>query len=259
MERIQLKTGVYYFKGQSSEIKPKKENGTHLLDTSGKKVAAGAGLLTLITVAGIKGKSITKAIKKGFNNIFNKGVQPNSKTEKGMAESIPQVKKFILTEPTFTCGEENPIQFAKEKDAYLKSIWEDTIFPMDVEKNVAGLKAIEKYGTMQHIEKLPFEYSMSKDDKIIEAFTKVVAKLGEPEDIHYFLFPLKYSKNSDTKIEVLYLAKELLMKGKLKTFSRNTYSGLKEAVETHTNHTNEQVSRLAKEVLEILPKKYFSK
>ena len=77
---------------------------------------------------------------------------------------------------------------AQEKAEYIKSIWDEFIFvnppfkPVDKQKNLLGLKALQKYGSLDDLRNLPSDYKLSEDSDIMKEYAKFVARVGETKD-----------------------------------------------------------------------------
>ena len=138
-----------------------------------KAVSITAGAL-LMVLAFFKRKAIASFIQK-----FRK-----------KPATAKQIKEIIkLPEPHFTTTQEqNPAKFAQEKAEYIKSIWDEFIFvnppfkPVDKQKNLLGLKALQKYGSLDDLRNLPLDYELSKDSDIMKEYAKFVARVGETKD-----------------------------------------------------------------------------
>ena len=107
-------------------------------------------------------------------------------TTKGQAKVI----NAILKQPNLI--EVANQRLANEKAAYIDSIWDEyihvqTVFkPINKEKNLQGLKMLNKYGTVEDLRRLPDEYSIVKDDDLYREYAKFVTKVGT--DFEDFLF-----------------------------------------------------------------------
>ena len=159
------------FESQSSQTKK----------SINKKTLIGVITAGLVLVIGfVKRKAISKFIK----NLFIKNQKPN--------KPIPSTK-IELPKPNFTCGPENAVQFAKEKKQYIDSIWQEYLHidlpyvQFNKEKNILGLKALQKYGTTEDLRRLPRHYTNCKDSDIFLEYAKLVNKVGsdKADDIHY--------------------------------------------------------------------------
>ena len=139
----------------------------------------------VLVIGFVKRKAISKFIKKLFNK---KPKTNNTGTKKPITPP-----KIEIPKPQFTCGPENAVQFAKEKKQYIDSIWEEYIHvdlpyvPFNKEKNILGLKALQKYGTTEDLRKLPREYITCEDNDIFLEYAKLVNKVGsdKADDIQY--------------------------------------------------------------------------
>ena len=151
-----------------------------------KKTLIGVITAGLVLVIGfVKRKAISKFIK----NLFNKKPKPNN-TGINKPTITPKVE---LPKQNFTCGPENAVQYAKEKKQYIESIWEEYLYvdlpyvKFNKEKNILGLKALQKYGTTEDLRRLPRHYTNCKDSDIFLEYAKLVNKVGSDiaDDIHY--------------------------------------------------------------------------
>jgi len=171
------------------------------------------GGVSLLALAIFKGKSIVKTVSKLFKKEV-KEVKP------------PQKPKLELPKPNFTCTEENVEQFVKEKASYIDSIRKEYIdsihmqhFGADLtelkEKNLLGLDALIKYGTREDMLKLPLEYGVSKDNDVMQSYSKLIRKVGKPEDsvgISALLSEdLSEGYNDATKKELMKTVKKLMV------------------------------------------------
>ena len=170
-----------------------------------RNTAIAVGGVSLLVLAIFKGKSIVRGIK----TLLKKESKPQIKPE--------PAKPSIIPKPHFTCGEENPAQFAKEKAAYIDSIRKEYIdIDPEVEKNKAlqGLDALIKYGTREDMQKLSLEYQVSTDDNVMQRYAKLVRKVGLPEDsiiISASLNPTETYYNDTTKKELMKTVKKLMV------------------------------------------------
>ena len=122
-----------------------------------KTALIGGSSLLVLLIAVLKRKSISKFLK----NIFKKGGSSSSSSAGQTAQTAQQARaKIVLPKPNFTVGKENPEQFAKEKAEYINSIWDEFLDirppfkPMDKEKSILGLKALQQFGTREDLLKL---------------------------------------------------------------------------------------------------------
>ena len=158
------------------------KNKPELHKNTKKYVIAGSSLLMII-VGIIKRKTISNFVKK----ILKKTPQSLENVEKGSKSKT--INKIELPKPNFTVGKENLEQYAKEKANYIQSIWEEYLYvnppykPMNKEKNILGLQALQKYGTREDLLKLHDVYQISKDSEIMKEYAKLVGKVGLPQDI----------------------------------------------------------------------------
>ena len=165
-----------------------------------KKIIFASMLAIILAAVVIKRKSITNFIKKIFNkggddisgggkigsDVVNGG--GSSGAGAGAAGKISNIlDDFDIPKPKFTVGPENAERFAREKSEYIKSIWRSHIEHDDVfnkipkEKRIAGLKALQEYGTRDDLLRLDKERNscrVSKDSEIFIEYVKFVRKVG---------------------------------------------------------------------------------
>ena len=144
-------------------------------------------------------QSHPKSILTILNAIDNVILSENSKYKsidefKQMFPSLEMqttIIKTLLTLPNILENAENKIK--AEKKQYIESIWEEYIHvdlpyvPFNKEKNILGLKALQKYGTTEDLRKLPREYITCEDNDIFLEYAKLVNKVGsdKADDIQY--------------------------------------------------------------------------
>ena len=208
-------------------------------------VIGGSSLLVLIIAIAKR-----KAIGRFFKNIFKK--------EKQQAPATEQVKpKIELPKPNFTAGKENPEQFAKEKAEYIKSIWDEFLDvnppfkPINKEKNILGLQALQKYGTRDDLLKLSKRYQLSEDSDIMKEYAKLVGIVGKDIDCLPILAKIgrkDVSYTESTLAEMLKTLKVLMVDKSApkywENFDYNKYTKL----EKLTKHTNKDISDNAKAI-----------
>ena len=217
---------------------------TYVKREKAKKIAGGVAGALLLILAFVKRKAITNFVKK----LFNKKLNPTNPT-----------KKIELPKPQFTCGAENAVKFAEEKKQYIESIWQEYIHvnppyvPMNPEKNILGLKALQKYGTVEDLRKLPDNYCISKDNAIMKEYAKLVGKVGELKD--YTLIAAKtnkeYSKyyNEETMEDIMKSLREILVnRSKTGELINTSYPKYLE-YERLSKHTNKTISQCAKDIM----------
>ena len=165
-----------------------------------KKIILASMLAIILAAVVIKRKSITNFIKKIFNkggddisgggkigsDVVNGG--GSSGAGAGAAGKISNIlDDFDIPKPKFTVGPENAEKFAQEKAEYIKSIWMSHIkyYPhlneIPKDKRVAGLKALQEYGTRDDLLRLNRENNdciTSKDSEIFIEYVKFVRKVG---------------------------------------------------------------------------------
>ena len=170
-----------------------------------RNTAIAVGGVSLLALAIFKGKSIIRGIK----NLLKKESKPQIKPE--------PVKPSIIPKPHFTCGEENPAQFAREKAAYISSIRKEYIDidpKEEKDKALQGLDALIKYGTKEDLRGLSLSYKVSRDDDIMQRYAKLARKVGDPDDsisISAKLDPDDNYYNDTTKKELMKTAKKLMV------------------------------------------------
>ena len=99
--------------------------------------------------------------------------------------------KTLLNLPDVIGNAENKIK--AEKKQYIDSIWDEYLHvdlpyvKFNKEKNILGLKALQKYGTTEDLRRLPDEYIICKDSDIFLEYAKLVNKVGsdKADDIQY--------------------------------------------------------------------------
>lgn len=153
--------------GQSAVITTSdKFESSNKKDTTGKYILVGLGIVAAI-VAIVKHKQIGEF----FSRLFKKG-------EKVSVEPpiVPPKPKFELPKPEFKFNETNPIEHAKERDAYIKSILNQGA--CNEEKTLAVIEAVKNYGSREHLENLVSSVSAVEPptDKLANAYLKTYQK-----------------------------------------------------------------------------------
>ena len=212
--------------------------------------------LVLLAVALLKRKSISKF----FKNIFKKG---GSGSSSASGRTTQQVKpKIELPKPNFTVGEENPELFAKEKAEYIKSIWDEfldvfpPVKPMNKDKSILGLKALQKFGTRDDLLKLSPEYELSMDSDIMKEYAILVRKVGLPKDI----IPIRAkidpeslsSYSEDTIAEMMKTLKKLMVDDAEPNLWKNFEYTKYVQFEKLSTHKNKDISENAKAIMKRL-------
>ena len=214
----------------------------------------GGSSLLILAVAIAKRKAIAKFLKKLFKNNLTKET-----TEISAAQQKTKIK---LPEPKFTAGENNPEQLAKEKAEYIKAIWDEFLDvnppfkPMNKEKNLLGLKALQNYGTREDMLKLNDEYQLSKDSDIMKEYAKLVGKVGLPKDIIPLRAKLRKEIISlyieDTIAEIMKTLKKLMVDDAEHNYWINhSYSSYKNFAKL-TKHSNKDIAENAKAITQRL-------
>ena len=216
-----------------------------------KYIIAGTAGIVILAVALAKRKAIGKFLK----NIFKK--------EKTQAPAAGQVKpKIELPKPNFTAGKENPEQFAKEKAEYIKSIWDEFLDvnppfkPVNKEKNILGLQALQKYGTRDDLLKLDVNYQLSKDSDIMKEYAKLVGEVGITKDA----LPLRAKTNKKKIIlynestieEIMKTLKKLMVDKAEKGYFVNASYKEYQDFERLSKHQNKTISDNAKAIMKRL-------
>ena len=216
----------------------------------------GGSSLLVILIAIAKRKSISKF----FKNIFKKG---GSAASEHSTQTAQQVKpKIELPKPNFTVGEENPELFAKEKAEYIKSIWDEfldvfpPVKPMNKDKSILGLKALQKFGTRDDLLKLSPEYRLSEDSDIMKEYAILVRKVGLPKDIIPIRSNLTIeslpSYSEDTIAEMMKTLKKLMVDdAKPNCWVNHSYSSYRD-FERLSTHKNKDISENAKAIMKRL-------
>ncbi len=218
------------------------------IERNKKTVGRIAGGLALL-LAFVKRKSISKYVKK----LFNKSADSATNVVK------KQAQKIELPKPQFTCGVENPEQFAKEKKQYIEAIWKEYIHvspphvQMNPEKNILGLKALQKYGTVEDLRKLPRDYKLTENSEIMKEYAKFVGKVGELKD--YVKLVANTSRENvslyteEALEEITKALRELFVNrapaGKLKNHSYDSYLDY----ERLSKHSNKTISECANDIM----------
>ena len=147
----------------------------------------------------------------------------------------------------------------EEKAAYINSIWDEFIYvnppykPGDKKKNIQGLKALQKYGTVEDLRKLPAKYRISKDSEIMKEYAKLVGIVGEVPDSITLMAKVDkdglkiYSE--ETMAEIMKSLKKLMVdKAAPKTwvnFDNMQYMEFERIL----NHPNPEISENAKAIM----------
>ena len=210
-------------------------------------VIGGSSLLVLI-VALAKRKSIGKF----FKNILKKEKPQTPSPAAG------QVKpKIELPKPNFTAGKENPEQFTKEKAEYINKIWDEFLDvnppfkPVNKEKNILGLQALQKYGTREDMLKLSKRYQLSEDSDIMKEYAKLVGIVGKVDDCLPILAKIgrkDVSYTESTLSEMLKTLKILMVDKSAPKYWVNFDYHKYTKLEKLTTHTNKDISDNAKAI-----------
>ena len=245
-----------------------------------KKIILASMLAIILAAVVIKRKSITNFIKK----IFNKGgddisggtgagrINPDNPSSgsgagAGAAGRISNaLDDFDIPKPKFTVGPENAEKFAQEKAEYINNIWRSHIEHDDVfnkipkEKRIAGLKALQEYGTRDDLLRLDKERNscrVSKDSEIFIEYVKFVRKVGSTsgkiDEYDYSLVRGSVNRkiteiyNEETIEEILKTLKHFMIdntiSGEFKNASWEEYKRF-EKLSHHSNKTIAEHARL---------------
>ena len=217
-------------------------------NTLSKKTAVTAAAAAVLLLALVLRKKITTGIKK----LLNKDA---SKTAEDLSNNIKKGTKTVkLPKPKFGTN-----ATAEEKAAYINSIWDEFIYvnppykPVDKKKNIQGLKALQKYGTVEDLRKLPAKYRISKDSEIMKEYAKLVGIVGEVPDSITLMAKVDkdglkiYSE--ETMAEIMKSLKKLMVdKAAPKTwvnFDNMQYMEFERIL----NHPNPEISENAKAIM----------
>ena len=207
-------------------------------------IIGGASLSAVLLFVGLMNrKKVSAVIKK----IFQK--------------TKPEPTASSLPSAHFTPGAALEKQ-QQEKAEYIKSIWNEYIHvnppykPINKEKNLLGLKALQSYGTREDMLKLHDVYQLSEDSDIMREYAKLVGKVGEPIDVIliWSYTDSKYLKiyTEETMAEIMKSIKKLMVDksepGKWKEFDYMHYKDFEE-LEKHKNKT---ISENAKAIMDRL-------
>ena len=214
-----------------------------------KYILAGTAALVILAAALAK----RKAIGKFFKNIFKKEKPQTPSPAAGQAKP-----KIELPKPNFTVGKENPEQFAKEKAEYINKIWDEFLDvnppfkPVNKEKNILGLQALQKYGTREDMLKLSKRYQLSEDSDIMKEYAKLVGIVGKVDDC---LKILPYAStnsfktyNEDAMTEIMKTLKKLMVDQAAPNHWINFEYAQYVQFEKLTKHTNKDISDNAKAI-----------
>ena len=215
-------------------------------------IATGTAGLILLAIAFIKRKSISKFLK----NIFKKG---GSSSSSSAGQTAQQARaKIVLPKPNFTVGKENPEQFAKEKAEYINSIWDEFLDirppfkPMDKEKSILGLKALQQFGTREDLLKLHPRYQLSKDSDIMKEYAKLANKVGESIDCLPLMSKLgtkDIAYEESTLAEIMKALKTLMVdRTEPNTWLNFSYQSYRD-FERLATHPNKVISENAKAIM----------
>lgn len=218
-----------------------------------KLVAGGLTAAIMLVLAFIK----RKAIGKMFKTIFKKAKNPAQKLEEEIKEKIK------LPKPKFTTGPQNPEKYAEEKAQYINEIWDEFINvqtyhkPINKEKNIPGLQALQEYGTREDLLRLPVNYRISEDSDIIKEYAKFVRKVGTPDDagsLRAKVYNKDYAYTEDAISEIMKTLKKLMVDDAKPDKWKNASYGEYKNFNILSQSTNKDISENAKAIMRRLEK-----
>ena len=133
---------------------PDKFESSNKKDNTAKYIFAGLGVVAAI-VAIVKRKQIGEF----FGKLFKRGEKTEGDTKPPVAQPKP---KFKLPKPEFKYDEKNPIEFAKEKGAYIDSIV--GYASRDKQTALGVMNQFDKYGSREQLFDLLSEISILKPE-----------------------------------------------------------------------------------------------
>ena len=218
-------------------------------NTLSKKTAVTAAAAAVLLLALVLRKKITTGIKKLLNKDASKTAEDLSNNIKKGTETVKLPKPKFGTNAT-----------AEEKAAYINSIWDEFIYvnppykPVDKKKNIQGLKALQKYGTVEDLRKLPSDYKFSQDSEIMKEYAKLVGIVGEVRDSITLMAKLNkdYIKiySEETMAEIMKSLKKLMVdKAAPKTWINFDYGKYLE-FEKMSKSKNPEISENAKAIMD---------
>ena len=220
-------------------IKPSKQESL-------KKAAiiGGASLSAVLLFVGLMNrKKVSALIKK----IFQK--------------TKPEPTASSLPSAHFTPGAALEKQ-QQEKAEYIKSIWNEYIHvnppykPINKEKNLLGLKALQSYGTREDMLKLHDVYQLSKDSDIMREYAKLVGKVGEPIDALKLIAKVDEERASlyaeEVMEEIMKSLKKLMVDKSEPGEWKNSSYMLYQNFESLEKHKNKTISENAKAIMDRL-------
>ena len=151
---------------------------------------------------------------------------------------------------------------AAEKAEYIKAIWDEFLDvnppfkPMNKEKNLLGLKALQNYGTREDMLKLSRRYQLSEDSDIMKEYAKLVGKVGRVDDclkvLPYATTNSFKTYNEDAMAEIMKTLKKLMVDDSKPNYWINFEYAQYVQIERLTNHQNKIISENAKVITQRL-------
>ena len=149
-----------------------------------------------------------------------------------------------------------------EKAKYINKIWDEFLDvnppfkPVNKEKNILGLQALQKYGTREDMLKLDVNYQLSKDSDIMKEYAKLVGNVGITKDA----LPLRAKTNKkkinlyneSTIEEIMKTLKKLMVDKAEKGYFVNASYKEYQDFERLSNHQNKTISDNAKAIMKRL-------
>ena len=128
--------------------------------------------------------------------------------------------------------------------------------PMNKEKNILGLQALQKYGTREDLLKLHDVYQISKDSDIMKEYAKLVGKVGVTKDALPLRSKLTKKKitqyDEDTIAEIMKSLKKLMVEEAPPKYFENANYGEYMDLERLSTHKNPEISENAKAIMKRL-------
>ena len=207
-------------------------------------IIGGASLSAVLLFVGLMNrKKVSAVIKK----IFQK--------------TKPEPTASSLPSAHFTPGAALEKQ-QQEKAEYIKSIWNEYIHvnppykPINKEKNLLGLKALQSYGTREDMLKLHDVYQLSKDSDIMREYAKLVGKVGEPIDALKLIAKVDEERASlyteEVMEEIMKSLKKLMVDKSEPGEWKNSSYMLYQNFESLEKHKNKTISENAKAIMDRL-------
>ena len=150
----------------------------------------------------------------------------------------------------------------EEKAKYIQSIWDEfldvfpPVKPMNKDKSILGLKALQKFGTRDDLLKLSPEYRLSKDSDIMKEYAILVRRVGNVDDS---IKILPYAETNSLKIysedtiaEMMKTLKKLMVDDAEPNLWKNFEYAQYVQFEKLSTHKNKDISENAKAIMKRL-------